>query len=285
MMTAATVGPCIAIDLETTGLLPESDRIVEIGAVRFEADGSETGHFQRLVQPGRPMNPSAQRIHGISDLDLAGAPPASVVLPEFLDWIAEAAPGRLLAHHARFDAGFLGRALALSGLSIPRLELTDTLSLARRRLPEARSHRLDALVAMLGLEPSGPAHRALADCHRVRSLWMALDGASGPHFGFPIFDPTVGLAVPIGFEPLLEAIARRLRVLISYEGGTRGIAPRAVTPRRFLHKGGQVYLVALCHHAGSQRSFRLDRVRSFNLLEDTSTPPSLPASSEPVRQI
>ena len=211
MVTAETPGPRIAIDLETTGLCADRDRIVEIGAVRFEADGSETGHFQRLVQPGRPMNPSAQRIHGISDRDLAGAPAASVVLLEFLDWINQASPIRLLAHHSRFDAGFLGRALSLAGLPIPSWVLTDTLSLARRRLPKVRCHRLDALVAMLGLEPSGPAHRALADCRRVHSLWKALDGELGPHYGFPIFDPTVASAVPVGFEPLIEAIARRLR--------------------------------------------------------------------------
>ena len=61
----------VAFDLETTGLSAESDRIVEIGAVRFDAAGMVLGEFQRLVNPLRPSGPQARAVHGISDAELA----------------------------------------------------------------------------------------------------------------------------------------------------------------------------------------------------------------------
>ena len=55
----------VAFDLETTGLFAETDRIVEVGAVRFDADGRESGRFERLVHPGRPMSPTSS-IQGLN---------------------------------------------------------------------------------------------------------------------------------------------------------------------------------------------------------------------------
>src|SRR5215217_7097246 len=89
----------IALDLETTGLLAETDRIVEIGAVRFDAAGRELGRFERLVNPGRAMSPAAQAVHGLSDADLADAPPAREVLPEFLSFLGDPCGTLLLAHN------------------------------------------------------------------------------------------------------------------------------------------------------------------------------------------
>jgi DNA polymerase-3 subunit epsilon len=266
MMPARPSGTLVAIDLETTGLSPEVDRIVEVGALRFGIDGRAVDAFSRLVRPGRPMNPSAERIHGISDAMLADADPAEVVLPSFLDWLAAGPPARLLAHHARFDTGFLGRELVRIGRGLPGWEVTDTLALARRRLPKARSHRLDAIAEQLGLD-GGPAHRALADCERVRGLWLALDGEAGPFVRYPIFDPIREQPIPSGWEGLSGAIASGLRVRIRYEGGTRGDGPREISPRRIEHKGGAAYLVAFCHLQRSEKAFRLDRVVAFEVLD------------------
>lgn len=262
-MPGLPIGSIVAIDLETTGLDPETDRVVEVGALRFGPDGQDLGHFSRLVRPGRPMNPAAERIHGISDAMLADADPAEVVLPAFFDWLASDPPRFLLAHHARFDAGFLGRELVRIGCELPDLEITDTLALSRRRLPKARTHRLDALAELLGIG-GGPAHRALADCERVRGLWLALDGDQGPFVSYPIFDPIREQAVPTGWAPLLSAIAEGRRVRISYQGGSRGDGPREITPRRVIHKGGAAYLVAFCHLERFEKSFRLDRVSTLD---------------------
>jgi DNA polymerase III subunit epsilon len=258
----------VALDLETTGLMSETDRIVEIGAVRFGSDGRELGRYQRLVNPQRPMSPAAYAIHGLSDADLADAAPAHEILPEFLVFLGEPGTTSLIAHNAAFDAGFLGRELGRAGLPAPTHSLFDTLALARRKLPDLASHRLDYLARALGLNPSD-AHRALADSLRVKAIWIFLDGAAevGNNLvSYRIFDPKDSGPTPEGWEPLVTAAARGLVVQIEYDGGTRGVAPRSITPRRFTQRGGATYLVAFCHLDAFEKSFRLDRIRGVEIM-------------------
>jgi DNA polymerase-3 subunit epsilon len=274
----------VALDLETTGLMAETDRIVEIGAVRFLVNGQEVGRFQRLVNPQRPMSPAAFAIHGLSDEDLALALPAREILPEFLAFLGDPYTTSLLAHNAAFDAGFLGRELGRAGLSIPTHSLFDTLPLARRRLPRLASHRLDNLAQFLGLDPAG-AHRALADSLRVKEIWLLLGGGSEPLdalVSYRIFDPTDSEPTPEGWEPLSRAAALGTIVRIEYDGGTRGVAPRSITPRRFVQRGGSTYLIAFCHLDSFEKSFRLDRIRCVELVTGQGTlavPVDRPAAS------
>ena len=259
----------LAFDLETTGLFPETDRIVEVGAVRFDAQGRELARFERLVQSGRPMGLAAQAIHGISDADLAAAPGPEVVLPEFLTFLGAPGSATLLAHNAAFDAGFLGRELARLGMTAPAHRIVDTLALARDRLPAAPDHRLDTVARHLGLDPDGP-HRALADSRRVMGLWLALAGDPGPDFAlvsYAIFDPKLSTPIPDGWDDLVRAIDRGRPVRLEYAGGTRGDAPRVITPRRFVHRGGSAYVIAICHLDAHEKAFRLDRVRRYEVLE------------------
>jgi DNA polymerase III epsilon subunit family exonuclease len=259
----------VAFDLETTGLSADSDRIVEVGAVRFDASGRVLGEFERLVNPLRPSGAMARAVHGISDEELALAETAEFVLPEFVRFLGDPARTKLLAHNAAFDAGFLGRELARLGRPMPGHSVVDTLALARRRWPRIGSHKLDFLARRLNLDPHGP-HRALADSRRVRGLWLALDrdqkldaNPSRNPLAYPIFDARSPLPAPDGWGPVEEAIGRAEVVRIEYAGGTRGIAPREITPRKFVHRGGVAYLAAYCHIDRKEKQFRLDLVRSF----------------------
>ena len=259
----------VAFDLETTGLSAEADRIVEVGAVRFDASGEILGEFERLVNPLRPSGAVARAVHGISDAELALAETAEVVLPEFVAFLGD--PGRttLLAHNASFDAGFLGRELARLGRPMPGHAVIDTLALARRRWPKLGRHRLDFLARQLNLDPYGP-HRALADSRRVRGLWLALESgleAGESPLAYPIFDARSPLPAPRGWGWVEDAIGRDQVVRIEYAGGTRGPAPREITPRRFSNRGGVAYLVALCHLDRKEKEFRLDRVKNHEVVE------------------
>ncbi len=263
----------IAFDLETTGLMAESDRVVEIGAVRFDQDGNPLAHFERLVYPDRPMSASAQAIHGISDAMLAGASPARRVLPDFLDFLGDPTTTVLLAHHAVFDSRFLGHELDRAGLSIPAHLVIDTLSLARRKLPDWPDHRLSSLSRGLDLGEESN-HRALGDSLLVQRLWLALNGSAEPAdslLAYPIFDPSSSSeqtreGVPVGWDVLKLAMKQGASIRMEYSGGSRGNAPRNVTPRRFVHRGGVAYFVALCHQDRFEKSFRLDRVVRYEVL-------------------
>ena len=76
-----------ALDLETTGLDPKTDRILEIGAVRVE-DGRETGRFSQLVNPRREITEKITELTGITGEMVEECPDISAVLPEFLESVS-----------------------------------------------------------------------------------------------------------------------------------------------------------------------------------------------------
>lgn len=154
----------VAVDVETTGADPATDRIIEIGAVVFER-GREVAARAWLTDPGRPIPLRFQQLTGIGPEAVRGQPPAEAVLPELLD-LAGDAP--LVAHNAGFDAAFLAAACRRAGLVAPQA-IIDTVELARLAFPLARSYRLAALAELAGI-PLARAHRALEDaraCGRV----------------------------------------------------------------------------------------------------------------------
>jgi DNA polymerase-3 subunit epsilon len=260
----------VAFDLETTGLSARRDRIVELAAVRFTADGVEIARFQQLVNPECPMPPAAQAIHGISDADLAGAATAPAQLPRFVEFMGDPETTLLVAHHAVFDAGFLGRELGRAELKLPAHRVYDTLALSRRCRPDLPSHRLDRLARCHGLD-TGPGHRALVDALRVKLLWLKLGGPFLPLdelVSYPIHDPEAPTPAPHGWEILEEAMEQGLTVRIEHGSRARGISPRSITPHRFLYKGGACYLVARCHWSLVDKEFRLDRIRHFEVLPE-----------------
>jgi DNA polymerase-3 subunit epsilon len=251
----------VAFDLETTGLDPITDRIVEIGAVRFDGEARERGRFQHLVNPRRAVSETARAVHGISDLELASAPEIEEVLRSWRIWLAEEPVAGLVAHNARFDASFLIREIARCGAeAMSGLVVFDTLALARRVRPGLISYRLDALVAQLGLAVEGRGHRALADSLSVMRLWLSLDGPSQARVAYGLDPGEEDDSPPRGWEGLSAAIERGDRVRMEYAGGTRGATPRDMTPLRFAHLGGTAYVVGLCHLDNQEKRFRLDRI-------------------------
>jgi DNA polymerase-3 subunit epsilon len=260
----------IALDLETTGLWAAADRIVEIAAVRFRESGEVLDAFQSLVNPERPVSPGAYAVHGISDLELSGAPRACDVLPELLAFLGDPESASLVAHNASFDAGFLGAELNRADLSVPAHAMIDTLALARQRLPMLENHRLETVARHFGLDPVG-AHRAMADTLLVKEIWLRFDGhRNWDHaISFRMFDARQRVALPEGWEALERVVARRVDLRMEYEGGTRGMAPRSVTPRRLESRGGSTFLVAYCHLDSLEKSFRVDRIRAIEFASET----------------
>ncbi len=260
----------IALDLETTGLLAATDRIVEIAAVRFRDSGEVVDRFQSLVNPERPVSPGAYAVHGISDHELSQARTAREVLPEFLAFLGDPELFALVAHNASFDAGFLGSELKRAGLPVPAHSLYDTLALSRAWLPMLASHRLDSVARHFGLDPAG-AHRALADTLLVKEIWLRLDGHRewANATSFRMFDAREKTAIPEGWEALEQAVVRGSAFRIEYEGGTRGTAPRSVTPRRLETRGGSAFLVAYCHLDSLEKSFRVDRILALEFTSET----------------
>ena len=153
----------VVLDLETTGLAPGLDEVIEVGLLRLE--GGRRLPFQSLVRPSRPPSPFVERLTVIPREALEEAPSLEEVLEKAYPLLADAT---LVIHNAAFDLGFLRP--ALEGLGY-RLEnpVVDSLRLARRGLPGLRRYGLDALSEVLEL-PRRTCHRALEDVERTLAV-------------------------------------------------------------------------------------------------------------------
>lgn len=157
----------ISVDLETTGLNPKTDKIIEIGAVRVE-NGQVTGEFSRFVNPGRALPERITELTGIVQEQVLGAETVGTVLGEFLEFAGELP---LLGHRILFDYSFLKRAAVNAGKPFERKGV-DTLKLSRQYLAELPSRRLSDLCAHFGIPIT--AHRALEDARAAHFLYQEL---------------------------------------------------------------------------------------------------------------
>ena len=154
-----------ALDLETTGLDPGRDRVIEVGAVAFTPEGV-TASMERLVDPGRPVPEPVLKLTGIKPEELRGAASEEVALAELGAFLRGRQP---VGHGARLDIDFLTAAGHWDEAS----EILDTLDVARILMPAAASHSLPLLASELGFGQPRP-HRALDDADATRQLLLRL---------------------------------------------------------------------------------------------------------------
>jgi DNA polymerase III subunit epsilon len=155
----------IALDFETTGLSPtKGDRIVEIGAVKFDIDGSILDIFSELANPGRLIPYHASQIHGITDKDVAGCDSAEKVWNRFHAWAGNFAA--LVAHNAIFEQRFI---CDLYNGKMPKIEFVDTLPLSRSVYCDLPNHKLGTVCSHIGYKIVN-AHRALPDARATARL-------------------------------------------------------------------------------------------------------------------
>ncbi len=154
----------VALDLETTGLDPDRDAIIEIGAVKFRGE-EVLEEFSTLVNPGRPLPSEIVVLTGLTDEELEAAPRLHEVLHRFSRFVGD----RLVVGHSiGFDLEFLHRHSILE----PN-RLLDTFTLATILAPDARRYSLRSLAQFLGFPPP-VSHRALDDARTTHRLFLAL---------------------------------------------------------------------------------------------------------------
>ena len=155
----------IAIDLETTGLDPKKDKIIEVGAVKFKGD-LELDRYSSLVNPRRRLSQFITSLTGISQGDVDAAPKWDRVAPDLTRFLGDLP---IVGHNAEFDTGFL----RANGV-YPRGLVFDTLDFARVVLPSEPSYGLARLAQKIDASHNSP-HRALSDALVTRDLFLELN--------------------------------------------------------------------------------------------------------------
>lgn len=197
----------VALDIETTGLDPQKDAIIEIGAVRFNGRRVEK-EWQSLIHPGRPIPPFITQLTGITDQMVLKAPEIREVLGDLVKFIG-ASP--ILGHNIGFDLAFLNRQ---KKDLFSANEILDTYELAAVLLPNASRYNLGALASALGvLLPA--SHRALDDAHATRGIFLELQ-EEALHLPLNLLAEIIRLSDPISwggywfFRQILRARSKEL---------------------------------------------------------------------------
>jgi DNA polymerase III epsilon subunit family exonuclease len=263
----------VAFDTETTGLWAPSNRIVELGAVRFTLNHDRTEIFSSLIRSELPIPPEVTRIHGITDEMIYDAPLIEEILPQFFQFCG---PAVLVAHNAPFDISFVRCEADRVKVDCPRNPILDTVVMYRQIHPNLHSYSLLALSENFRLAES-QKHRALADAEMVMNL---IRNASAK--GESMKDPVKWLSqftyhkfsdwggeiaeLPPRFAELQGAALEELRLSISYRNGSGQMSHRNVQPRRVYLLRGTYYLIAFCEHAQAERTFRCDRIEEYRVV-------------------
>lgn len=157
-LTAHPLIEFIAIDVETTGLRPGSQRIIEFAAVRFKG-GMAADRFESFVFPEKRIPSYISQLTGITDEHVSGAPRFGDLAETLLEFIGSTP---LVGHNISFDLGFINAELKRLALPGVGNQAIDTLSLARKLLPGLRKPTLERVARTLGVEVRG-VHRAGKD--------------------------------------------------------------------------------------------------------------------------
>lgn len=148
----------VVFDTETTGFSPTTDRIVELGAVKFR-NGEVVEEKSWLINPGRKIPYWATKVHGITDEEVKNEPAFADIYPEFLEFISGSV---LIAHNAKFDISFVKAEATRAGRELPANKVIDSLALFRKWYPKSSSHSV-AAVAKHAAVRTDTLHRAAAD--------------------------------------------------------------------------------------------------------------------------
>ena len=157
----------ICVDVETTGLNPKEEKLIEIGAVKV-INGQVTDRFQSFVNPGRSLSSRIVALTGITDEMLLGAPKPAEIMPKFQEFCGDLP---ILGHNLQFDYAFLKKAMVNEKLDFHK-EGLDTLRIARKYLSELPSRSLVFLCEYFAIKHT--AHRALGDAEATSKLYGEL---------------------------------------------------------------------------------------------------------------
>lgn len=171
------------VDVETTGLSPQWNDIIEIGAIRYK-DGVEVERFQSLVQPpisddGLYVDPFIEDLTGITNAMLADAPRAVDVLPLFLGFLNN---DIILGYNTSFDVNFLYDACDRYLQKAFPNDYMDVMRLARKLYPDLLHHRLKDMATYYGID-QGQAHRTINDCEATERVFHKLYADGVAQFG------------------------------------------------------------------------------------------------------
>ncbi len=257
------------VDLETTGLSPIGDEIIEIAIIKITPEG-KTKTYQSLIKPKRGIPEKTIEIHGITPDMVADSPSIEEVLPKAIKFIGESP---LVAHNAKFDLGFIIFAAHLQNLKLKEIDIICTCYLARKLYPELERHSLNSLCEEFDINNENH-HRALNDTWVCLKLFLKLTRSPsfnrrlGMIFNLREYRNLKDFQVPDHISKFTSEIFNQIPLMMKYKGGTIKMDYRPIKPTAVMPMPTGPVLFGLCLISNHNKSFSLKKVKELKLPED-----------------
>lgn len=266
----------VGVDLETTGLSPLVDKIIEIAAVKLTPDGT-VSTFHELINPLIDIPEFTIQFHGLTNADLTSAPTIKKPLRDLWNFL-----GRLpvIGHNSLFDSGYLIKASHDFQIEFPPLDIYDSCRYARAILKplETRpeNYKLSTLCQHFGIRFDH--HVALDDtlaCLKVfaQSFLKASDDEAASAlkksfvFRLSSFDSNACFNFSTRHQGLKSYVQEKILMELEYKGKGHLGRRRPVRPIGLLPFPQGPILFAECLLTGMNKSFLLKRIKSYSPLE------------------
>lgn len=255
----------VSIDLETTGLSPLVDRIIEVAAYKITPESSSI--LETLVNPQIPIPAHTTDIHHITDEMVQGAPLLREVLVELKDFINDLP---IVAHNAKFDMGFIVMGMKKENIELFPNDIYCSCKLARQTHQEILNHKLGTLVSELNI-PLLNHHRASDDAlaalkvfiHslvRIKTPLSPMLKRYGFLFNLADFGQMKSEEIPEKLQHLEKLVKEAAVIEIKYSGGTHKNEFRPVKLTSLLNTPDGNILYARCLWSDMQKSFKLNKI-------------------------
>jgi ATP-dependent DNA helicase DinG len=205
----------VCIDLETTGLDFDCDKIIEIGAVKY-SKGEKAGEFSQLVNPGVAIPPEIETLTGISSTDVESAPSIDSAIPQFESFLDDNLI--FVGHNVRFDIAFIKKHLSTKYAIALDTFAADTAALSRLVWPGLKTFSLAHMAEFLGIQ-NPPSHRALRDAQVTTELYLRAIAALAKmpkNIQNMVAGLIFGLQSKAAVLSSLESLAKRLPAPVEY---------------------------------------------------------------------
>lgn len=190
----------IVLDVETTGLSVEKERIIEIAMIRVK-DGVIQDRYSSLVFPEKPISSRITKLTGLTNEALQAAPLFQDIAQNVIDFLGDRV---VVAHNANFDLNFVSAELNRCGVS-KNFTYVDTVSVAKKAFPYLPNYKLATLIAELNLADH-QTHRAMDDAECTFALLQVIKQRYGTPLAEAIFaccSPIMNYQISEVQEPLV----------------------------------------------------------------------------------
>lgn len=277
----------ISLDLETLGLSPSIDPILEMGALSFRRSGRVTDTFESLCNPGIPIPKRITALTGITDEMVKTGKTIEEVMLQFVA-LTEGLPTVIVAHGVSTDMSFLLENARRLEMELPPLVAIDTLPLSRLCLPDSLDYKLETLTrTYLAPQEGASFHRAFDDAKHTMQLFLkCLDISPKPLASWGdlqkirvvLRDPNDRppmRPIPARFQDLIEWTRKEVNIEFIYRSGSHKGVWRPLEPHTLFQRHGHHYLRGLCALDNTGKDFRLDRITRYRLHvgDDPNHPP------------